>query len=219
MGGSPLVLGGRFAGSLILAALLATLAVMPADAAAATPLNANLLVDASAEQANAAGLDGTVIVPIPGWVTANGFTVAAYGANGLPTLQQAAQIGAGKYLFFGGPDSTQSTARQDIALVGRSSAIDRGRYKVTLAAWLGGWDGQGDNAQVVVRFLRANGTQIGSVKTAAVGGTSSILKHKTASKAVPVGTRILRVMLVSTRRDGTNNDGMIDRVDVRLKLR
>lgn len=209
---------GRTLGILATAVAVAVLGAIPADAASKTPLNTNLVKDAGAEQASAAGLDGTVIVPIPRWVTENGFTAAAYGASGCPTTSQAAAIGGGKYLFFGGPDSEQSTASQDITLVGRSSAVDAHRVKLSLSAWLGGWDGQGDSARVQVRFLRANGSQIGSVSTVAVSGTNSVLKHKTAGKLLPTGTRKIRIVLISTRAEGTNNDGMFDKIDVRIKL-
>ena len=210
---------GRGLGTALVAVALAFLVVMPAEAATTTPLNKNLVKDPGAEAAAADGLDGTVIVAIPGWTTVNGFTAAAYGASGCPTTQQAATIHGGKHIFFGGPDSAQSTATQNIKIIGRNTAIDHGKLQVTLSAWLGGWDGQGDNAQLVVRFLRGNGTQISSVKTAAVAGTSSVLKHKTASKGIPKGTRTLRVMLVSTRTEGMNNDGMFDNIDVRIKLK
>lgn len=211
--------GGRFIGPVVMAAMLALLAVGPAEGATTTPLNKNLVKDPGAEAAAADGLDGSVIVAIPGWTTVNGFTAAAYGTSGCPTTEQAAAIHGGKHIFFGGPDSAQSTAIQNIKIIGRNTAIDHGKLKVTLSAWLGGWDGQGDNAQLVVRFLRGNGTQISSVKTAAVAGTSSVLKHKTASKGIPKGTRTLRVMLVSTRIEGMNNDGMFDNIDVRIKLK
>jgi hypothetical protein len=203
------------AGLVLAAALVLFASDSVISGATPTPLNKGLVRDASAELATGA-TDGYTVVPIPGWITTGNFTAARYGEWGCPSVDQAARIGGGKIFFYGGPDNARSTARQDVRLVGRSTAIDQGRLKVKLSAWLGGYDGQGDSARLLVQFRDSLGGNLGWAQTPKVSASDSVLVHKTASKRIPAGTRSLRVVLISIRADGSYNDGMFDKIDVRI---
>ena len=179
-----------------------------------TPYRTNLVVDPSAEQA--AHSDGYTVVPIPGWTQTSNFTAVPYGTSGFPTVEEGQRIKGGKLFFAGGPNTSSSSASQRIAIVGRNAAIDRGRVRVTVGAWLAGWDGQTDSAQVVVRFLRSDGSLIATLRTASVSATDNVFFRKTASRVAPAKTRILEVVLLARRGQGTYNDGYFDKIDVRI---
>lgn len=196
-----------------LAMVLASVLVAGPASAATTPLNTSL-TDPGAE--SAAGTDGTAVVPVPGWVTEAGFTAAAYGALNCPSSAESARIGGGGQMFYGGARSV-ATARQQIVLKGRAAAIDAGRMKVTVSAQIAVYDGQGDSGRVQVRFLRADGTQLGTVQTAAVSATNLVMRRVTANRVLPAGTRRLEVVLVARRLVGDWNDAFFDNIDVRIK--
>jgi hypothetical protein len=204
----------RWSSPLVAIVAIVALAIpSAAGAATTTPMGVNLLKDASAEQA--AGTDGTTVVPVPGWTTQNGFTAAAYGALNCPTLDESVRIGGGTQMFFGGGQAV-ARARQTVAIKGRAAAIDAGRIRVRVSAWIAGYDGQGDNGRVLVRFLRANGTQVGKVRTVAVGATNQVMQKVSATKLLPAGTRSVEVVLIATRMVGAWNDAFFDKVDLRI---
>jgi hypothetical protein len=186
-----------------------------ASGATSTPFNTNLIVDPGAEEA--VGADGYVVVPIPGWTTTSNFTAAPYGGSGLPSAAEGARIGGGSLFFSGGASNTSATATQRIALVGRGRPIDQGGVCVVLSAWLGGWADQRDSAQVIVKFLRADGSVIRSMKTAAVSATNATFLRKSVRRQAPAGTRALEVVLAARRGDGAYNDGYFDLLDLQLK--
>jgi hypothetical protein len=86
----------------------------------------NLVVNAGAED-GAASSDGSP-VPVPGWATIGGFTVAQYG-------EQDPVRGAN---FFSGGAQAPSTAQQKIDLSAARKAIDAGRIDVHVGVLVGG---------------------------------------------------------------------------------
>jgi hypothetical protein len=188
--------------------------VVPASSTA-TPWRTNLVTNGGAEQT--VGLvDGYTVVEIPGWSQRANFTAVAYGESDFPTVQESRRIGGGSQFFAGGDVSRAGTATQRIELRGRNAAIDRGRVRVRVSALLAGYASQRDSAQVIVRFLRADGSLISTVKTDAVSATNGIFIKKSASRIAPAGTRSLQVVLAARRGDGDYCDGYFDNIDVRL---
>jgi hypothetical protein len=107
-----------------------------------------------------------------------------------------------------------------VSVASSAAAIDAGRVQATLAALLGGWEGQEDSASVRATFLNGSNGALGSVTagpvTAADRGGRSALLPRSASARVPPGTVSVRVIITSRRSSGIYNDGYSDNVSLAL---
>ena len=188
------------------------LAVTPA--AVSRPSAGNLLQNGDAEAG--AGATGNDVIPPPAWSTTGAFTAGRYGATGFPP----APPGGGSNLFTGGPGQPLSTATQTVNVSSSAATIDAGQVQATLAALLGGWEGQEDSATVQATFLSASSGTLGSVTigpvTAGDRGGKSMLLPRSASAPVAPGTRSIRVVITARRSSGIYNDGYSDNVSLTL---
>lgn len=161
------------------------------------------------------------MVPPPGWTTTGNFTVVEYGApGGFPAPNDPGPPSRGANFFAGGVSNGLSEASQVIDLSSIASAVDASCVTFALDGYLGGFDGQGDNATLTVTFRDAGNASLGSaaigpVDSAARAGLTGLVLRST-SGAVPSGTRNVLVSLVMTRTDGSYNDGYAD--NLRLVL-
>lgn len=191
------------------AGLLVVVVTLLAGAPAASAQN--LLANPGAED-GASAPDGRIPVPVPGWETSGGFTVAPYGLPGLP-----ASGGSGRQLFAGGSGSA-ATAVQSVPLGRRTAVADLGRLRATFGAVLGSSSDPAelDEAKAEIAFLGRSGK---SIVTVTYLGTSAfgVAGPMTAPSAAPPGTRAVRVTLTATRRRGSYDDGYFD--DLSLSLR
>ncbi len=213
---------------LITAALAATAAIVPVAAASASQAAANpcpscghnLIVNPGAEKGKGANSDTKV--KVPGWKQAGNFTATLYtwsGGDVSPTSPGPKH--RGKNYFYGGPDAAKSTGTQVIKVAARG--ISSGKVHFTLSGWLGGFDGQGDNAVLTVTFRNGKGkaiksAHIGPVTEAQRKGISEML-FRTRSGVVPAGTRSVGVKLVMIRLAGSDNDGLADNLSLSFKLK
>jgi len=185
----------------------------PADLPAA---GKNLIVNGDAEAAP--GTDGQTVAPtVPGWTRTGQFTAVAYdteGSGNYPTPKDPGPQDRGRNFFSGGPDGDRSTAVQTIDVSDQGALIDGGRVPYSLSAWLGGYRGQDDQAQLSARFLGADGGVLATASLPAVldvdRGGKTALVLRTATGMVPARTRRIEVDLVMTRKAGTANDGYAD---------
>jgi len=145
-----------------------------------------------------------------------------YGAaGGFPDATVSAAIKGGK-AFFAGGNAGVSTATQSRAVPsGWSGSVKGGQVKAVLSADLGGFASQADHAVVTAVFLDKSGHsiasfKIGPVSTAARKSQTTLLL-RTATRRVPSATRKIKVVVTSTRVDGTYNDGYADNVSLALK--
>jgi hypothetical protein len=158
-------------------------------------------------------VSGGADIDISKWAETGTATAALYGSAGFPD----APLGGGLNMFAGGPSAPSSTATQTVtAPPDTVGAIDAGTASATLSALLGGFAGQNDQATVTAFFLDAGGVtldsfEIGPVTAADRGGVSQLLP-RSATAAVPVGTRKVRLRQTFTRFAGTYNDGYSDNV-------
>ena len=203
----------RLPATLALAFLL-----LPATAAAQVP-SGNLLSNGDAE-AVPGSVDGTTLVPPPGWTTDGSLTEVAYGAPEFLTTDDSASWGGGANFFAGGPDNAASSATQDVSVVSAAAQVDAGGLSATLSALLGGYLTQTDSATVTATFLNAGGATLG---TFAVGPVTpddrqqaTTLLSRSATAAVPPGTRSISVRIDAVRNEGAYNDGYIDNVSLSL---
>ncbi len=171
----------------------------------------NLILNPGADQGKGTSSDS--VVPVPHWKGTHGFTAAAYswaGGDLSPTSPGPKSRGAN--YFYGGPDSAVSTGTQVISVA--AGGIKTGKVHYTLAGWLGGYDSQGDYAVLDLTFENSKGKAIatygiGPVTEAQRGGVSELL-FRQRTGVVPPGTRELKLELIMTREEGSDDDGLAD---------
>jgi hypothetical protein len=122
--------------------------------------------------------------------------------------------------FAGGPGGAASAATQAVDVSGAAAEIDAGKLAATLSGLLGGYSSQTDHATVTATFLNAAGGSAGTVGlptvTAADRSQTTALVARTASAAVPAGTRQISVRIDAIRDEGSYNDAYIDNVSLVL---
>ncbi|MDR3662841.1 MAG: alkaline phosphatase family protein [Mycobacterium sp.] len=177
-----------------------------------TTTSPNLLVNPSAELADPS-LTGNSSVTIPGWTVTGTPTVIQYGSPrviplGLstpgPTLPSIFNFPSDPPTttdtqFFGGGNVGTSTVSQTVDLSGAASSIDAGTLPYKLGGWLGGASIDPSEASVTVRFLAADGTQLGVGNIAPVGPLDrwfqTGLLERDTSGTIPIGTRSAQVVV------------------------
>lgn len=191
----------------------------PAESLPAAAFGANLVVNGNAEAAE--GSTGGAQVPVPGWTVSSGrFTAIKYGGQGgFPDFTSPGPPNRG-FNFFGGGESSFSTAYQDIDLAPLAEAIDRGSAFFTLSGYLGGYRTHGDRTTLTALFRSADGmvlatVPVGPVSASSRNYTTGVFLRSTEGD-VPAGTRSVRVQLQMTRFDGDSNDGYAD--DIALSI-
>ena len=176
----------------------------------------NLIKNAGAE-ANAGATVDTAIVAPQDWTIEGNFTVIKYGSAGVAGPNDPGPPSRGQNLFAGGPSNARSKATQTVDVSGGSGGIDGGK-QYSLTGYLGGFQSQEDNAQVVITFQDANGNSLGTDKigpvTSVARRTATGLVRSEAKGTVPRGTRKIVVDIVMTRSEGSYNDGYADDISL-----
>lgn len=202
-----------------LLAVVAGLALAAVAPAGAVVPSGNLVVNPGAEVGPGAP-DSSQQLPLPGWTVESTFTAVQYGAPAFLTAADSAALGGGANFFAGGPGGAASAATQVIDVSGAAAEIDAGKLAATLSSLLGGYSSQTDHAAVTATFLNAAGAPAGAVAlptvTAAERHLTTALIARTASAAVPAGTRQISVRIDAIRDEGSYNDGYIDNVSLVL---
>lgn len=197
----------------------AVLAFVPCQAHASTVFDQNLIINGDAE--SGPGGNGTTLFSIPGFTSSGNFTVTQYAAGGgFPTITDPGPIDRGLNFFSGGAGNASSAATQLIDISSASTLIDSGNITFELAAYLGGFSSQRDNATLSVSFLDVtNGmlgnTSIGPVTNSDRNNLTALMLNSTTG-FIPTGTRFLDVSLTMTRLDGSYNDGYADNLSLVL---
>jgi hypothetical protein len=176
-----------------------------------------------------AGSPAGAAVGSAGWEPVSGnFTVGPYGGSGIsvaPTDPGPPNRGAN--LFAGGPSSDLPGAvRQTVSLAPVGSAIDTGRVRYALSAYLGGFGDEEDRADVVLTFRDAGNVALGTVTLtgpapAERGNQTGLLSRAAPTGTVPAGTRVAEVELRGYRiggMPGFYNDAYFDNVSLVLSL-
>ncbi len=175
-------------------------------------LETNLVRNNSAEDGSAA-CSGTVR-PIPEWTPASNLTVCPYGCE--IAVSEGVRTGGGSNYFYGGPSNAVSGAEQVTDLTPLAAEIDSGGISATLSAELAGYQTQGDNAKVIATFRDASGADLSTIQVGPQAGTNLKWVHHEASGAVPAGARSVLVKMISTRTEGSNNNGYFDNLSLVL---
>ena len=200
--------------------LIATVLAAAACCWVSAPVYAsgNLLANPDAEL-GPGGTAETDINSPPGWTTTGAFTATRYGATGFPTAAQSSEYGGGTNFFAGG-NTASSSAAQSVDVSSAAADIDAGAITATLSGLLGGYAEQADAITVLATFRGAGNASLGSVQigpvTPAERANTTELLARSASAAVPVGTRAIEVVMTAVRNAGTSNDGYADNISLTI---
>jgi len=191
-----------------------------------SPLAGNKLVNGGFEGAlPTANLDGAE--PIRGWQRTGAMTFVRYGFPShawFPARLSAPRyLTGGNSLLWGGkstPTGGVTTAFQGVDVSSSATAIDAGRVTANLSAYLGGALEALDRMTVTARFINATGGSLGTFSlgpvTAAQRNNLTTLLRRVARRAVPAGTRRIRVTLRSDDADKTYSSATADNVKLTL---
>ncbi|HEX8102742.1 MAG TPA: VCBS repeat-containing protein [Solirubrobacteraceae bacterium] len=200
-----------------------TVSIRPGLRDAAT--SPNLLVNGGFEGPVPGEIRG--LMSIDGWTLTPGTGYLRYGSPSLsysPSWLEAARFGSGGGRMLWGGDSRGSngltSATQTVDVSASAEAIDAGRVKATLFARLGGALAFDDVMSSFADFVDASGTGVGSIVlpgvTPADRRNRTTMLPRQGTRAVPAGTRKIRVTLVSSDADATYSSAIAD--DARLTL-
>jgi hypothetical protein len=176
----------------------------------------NLIVNGNAEAAIGSA-DGSPVAT-PGWTSTGEATAIQYGVSGWLALTDPGPSDRGLNNFTGGWSDATSSLTQTVTVSQFSSTIDANQVTYVLSGWLGGYDGQDDNATLTVTFQSASGTalgtgSIGPVTSSDRSGVTGLFSRSSAG-AVPSGTRTVLVVLSMNRVSGVANDGCADNLSL-----
>jgi hypothetical protein len=207
--------------------IVGCLGVCGGAAQAAVP-SGNLVVNGDAESgAGSADSSTTAPSPTPGWTTTTNITEHTYdpaGSGNFPDVNASAAISGGNQFFAGGPangtGNDVETATQDVAVSSAAAEIDAGGVTATLAADLGGFATQTDQAALTATFLGSAGEALGTLTigpvTAVDRNNTTALLPRSGSGTVPSATRTIRVVLTATKFEGSYNDAYADNISLAL---
>lgn len=126
----------------------------------------------------------------------------------------------GTSLFAGGAITGITTATQLMNLSADATQIDAGAITFQLSGYLGGYGTEHDNARLTVELQNGGGTALATATigpvTAADRADVTGLFLRSATGAVPVGTRQALLTLTMTYVDGVYNDGYSDNLSLVL---
>ena len=177
-----------------------------------TRLNAqNLLVNPSAEIATPATNGWTVVSIAPNCYTSSGWRILG-NQNGFPLAQN------GSYFFYPGCTATVGTTYelyQDVNVSINGPWIDGGGDFFTMGGYMQSYtQTPPDQAEMIMEFRNStNTTVLGTYNTGFTANQGSWVLS-TISKAAPVGTRYVRVRLLSKSVNGTSVDGYFDNLSL-----
>ncbi|HFA52177.1 MAG TPA: T9SS type A sorting domain-containing protein [Bacteroidetes bacterium] len=145
--------------------------------------------------------------PGSNWVEVSGGWTCQAGSGVFPPAQD------GSYLFFAGT-STPAELRQDVDVSGNATNIDSGNQEYVFSSYVRDYSGN-DQSQVIVEYRKADGTVLSTYDSGPYAQSAS-WQNITDTRTAPVGTRVIRVRLISLRQAGSDNDGYHDNVSLTL---
>jgi hypothetical protein len=171
---------------------------------AAPPTGVELLRNPGCEERPVAG-------KIPGWEVIRG--------DWRPRGQDPAPF-EGKAYFFAGVSKT-AELRQDVDVSAHAAAIDAGRLRLAFAGHLQSYRVKNkekpDTAQVLVEYLPADKARAIAAYVSPLVRASNGWREVRDTRIAPVGTRWVRVRLLSTRETGHDNDGYFDGLSLKAE--
>lgn len=191
------------------------------------PLDGNLLTNGGFEAAGAAAarMPDSPATAIPGWQASGGMSYARYGIapnRDYPTQLQAPQWGGAEDYLWGGKGASghDSSAVQTVDVSESAASIDAGLATARFSADLGGDTVYVDRMQGSATFLDAGGTSLGSVAIGPVNTADrkmlTILLARSATSAIPAGTRQIRVTMSADSNSDVYSSAYADNVKLTM---
>ncbi len=154
----------------------------------------NLLVNPGNEMALVGG-------EIPGWTEVVGSTWTQRGADPAPF--------EGSCYFFAGANAT-ATLAQVVDVSAFATGIDAGVQAFDFEGYVRSWpQNPADAARILVEYRDAEDGVLNSFDSGNIMSVG-VWQLVSDTRMAPVGTRDIYVQLISTRRQGANNDGYFD---------
>ena len=115
--------------------------------------------------------------------------------------------------FFAGANST-AELYQEIDVSASSAVIDAGNQLYTFTCYLHSWaQSPADEGRVIVDYIDSSGEILETYDTG-INTVTLLWVLYTDVRLAPVGTRSIKVTLISIRNTGSNNDGYIDNIEL-----
>jgi hypothetical protein len=172
-----------------------------------TRYGTNLIFNGDAES-NSGMNNYTTNRGIAWWFDIASTSLGTYGANtNFPSFASPGPANRGTNFFLGG--TTSGSILQRISIADIAEDVDSSGVSYALSGWFGGAGAQEDWALLIVRFLDAAGTVIGSNTVGQVtatdrGGVTGLLFRST-NGALPSGTRFIEFTLTHRVVTGMND--------------
>jgi hypothetical protein len=202
--------------------------LLPSSALAGTQLGVNLITNPGAEEDAGATSFGCNAVPCPDppafdppaqWTINGNFTSIRYSVVGAP----APPPGGGNNFFSGGYRSelpTPNTATQAIIVSSLATQIDASTIQADLAAQLAGYSGESASPRVTANFYSGtscSGTTLGSTSVTITQAERNLtFLSRSSSARLPVGTRLICVVMEPDGSITDYGDIYFDNLDLRL---
>ncbi len=168
------------------------------DGAGSADYGNNLLSQNSAEESS-----------LNNWVQVSGNNKRVQGGrNGYPTAKD------GNYIFWFGSSNT-GEVYQEVDVQKYASSIDEGKQSFLLEGFIRSYSGR-DNSKIILEYRDANNSVLDNFDSN-WRSNSSNWEQIRKEKIAPMGTRKIRVVLLSQRNSGRSNDGYLDAISLKTK--
>jgi serine/threonine protein kinase len=146
---------------------------------------------------------------VPHWVAIRG---------GFTRREQNPTAREGKFYFAPLPVAV-AEIEQTVSIASLASPIDANRLDLRFRGNVRSYkQARPDEATVIVELLDADGQVLESFNSGIVPSTDA-WKFVSDARPIPPGTRSVKMRLISTRHEGTNNDGYFDDLSLRAVFR
>lgn len=115
----------------------------------------------------------------------------------------------GEAYFFAGVGAS-AELQQDVDVSTYAVAIDAGTQSFDFTGYVRSWSDGQDTSRIVLEYLNGAKDNVLSSFDSGEIANASAWQEVTDSRLAPVGTRYIRVRLISKRGSGSNNDGYFD---------
>ena len=147
----------------------------------------------------------TVNGKIPDWIEVQGNEWKPYNVDATPQ--------SGQYYFFAG-SPRNAELMQDVDVTNYSCAIDVSLQRFNFDGYVRSFpQNPPDQARIILEYRNANNTILSTYDSGNQTSTTAWLKLSDLRLA-PIGTRKIRIRLISTLRAGTDNDGSYDNLSL-----
>jgi uncharacterized protein (TIGR03437 family) len=194
---------------------------LPGHIQAQSLFGRNLIVNGDAESGPSDPDGHTPVSSFPGWTASGTPDVNQYASGYDISLGDVIPaLSVGNNYFSGGRAQANASLSQTIDLSSGSSTIDQGTVTFALSAYLGGFQGETETAQLTVTFVDGSGNQLASPMLGPVTdvdrGETTGIWFRRALGPVPAGARSVQVTLLFTWTSDATNDGAADNLSLVL---